>query len=235
VIGALLAFGIFVCQLMFGLIPSHLTGANFWSIAWPYGVLLLVLVLWATVQAPVQLDRASKDRIKSLTSELRQLKSECMEILFEPTFPYDDRRVPGPSQPTHYRLFRVGIHNLSSKTIDDPEVVVFSITPRPTNMFPPLPLPAMHDRPQQKATRLNRNDLRYFDVVDQLADGKCRIVQTVPGAGNDLPTGQYTITITASGRDVPSTSRQFSISVPPPRMGNQDLQFSPISSARSQT
>jgi hypothetical protein len=159
---------------------------------------------------------------------LKAEQERKLEILFEPKYPYDDRRMAGSTQSEDYRLFRVGVRNIGINTVASPKVQISDVTPRPAGLFTPVPLAAMHDRPDLKTTELDPNKDWYWDVVDQLADGTIRIVHTVQGGKQAIPADRYIVTIDASGRDVPGTSRRFAISVPTPRQGNQDLQFTPV-------
>jgi hypothetical protein len=158
---------------------------------------------------------------KAEEERLRELLNPKLEIFFEPQYPCDDRRV-------EYRVIRVAVRNIGVRTVAALKVQVSDVTPRPAGLFTPLPLAAIHDRPNSKKTELDPNEHWCWDVADQLTDGTIRIVHTVDGEKQAIPPGCYTVTIRASGRDVPGTSRRFAISVPVPRQGNQDLLFTPV-------
>jgi hypothetical protein len=71
VIGALLAFGIFICQLILRVIPNELAWSSFKSVAWPYCILIIALIAIAVIQAPAQLDSRRAKRILLLRTSSR--------------------------------------------------------------------------------------------------------------------------------------------------------------------
>jgi hypothetical protein len=176
-------------------------------------------------KVPLKLYEETKAEVERLKDQLEPK----LEILFDQGFPYDDKRTPGPTgSGDYYRLFRVGVRNIWSKTVSDLKVVISDIEPRPMTLFPPLHLQAMHDRPDRKTTELHPGaDPWCFDVVDQFANGVTRIAPTVT-SGEVMSPGTYTLKITASGRDVPSAVKRFVVSVPTPQQENRDLQFTPV-------
>jgi hypothetical protein len=199
--------------------------------------LFMVYVLLAVIEfflkllvvAPMRVHREAQAENEQLRKELKDLLKPSLEILFEPNYPYDDQRRRGPTQNEDYRLFRIGVRNNGIKTVTGLKVQISDVKPRPERLFTPLLLPAMHDRPNQTVTELNPNDAPwYFDVVDQRANGEICIAHTVQGIERLISPRKYILTINASGCDVPAKSRQFVISVPTPRQGNQDLQFTPL-------
>ena len=163
----------------------------------------------------------------------RKKTEPALQICFEQQYPYIDDKPRGPDgTKVSYKLFRVGVRNIGAKTVDALEVKIPKTEPLPPELFPPFRLRAMHDRPERaKKTVLHPVDEPwYFDVVDQLSDGRVGIPHT-EAVGKVMPSGKYTVTITASGRDVPTATRQFVVSVPTPRQGNLDLQFAPVEEA----
>lgn len=195
-----------------------------------YVLLAMIEFLYnLVVVAPAKLYGAVNAEKERLVRELNELLNPKLEILFEAKYPYDDKRRAGPTQIADYRLFRVGVRNSGLKTVAALKVQISDVKPRPEGLFIPVLLPAMHDRADVKMTELHPNkEPWYFDVVDQLVDGTIRIVHTVQAVEQVIPPDQYIVTIDASGRDVPSVSKRFVVSVPTPRQGNQDLQFSPV-------
>lgn len=179
--------------------------------------------------AKLETSNAESGRLKH---ELEELRAPKLEICFGTQYPYGEQRVPGPDKSGEpYRIFRIGVRTCGNKTVDDPRVFISVVAPRPDTLFPPLFLQAMHDRPDKKTNELHPIDEPwYFDVVDQLANGAIRIPHTITGIPQNIPPDGYAVKIVASGRDVPSTERWFLISVPTPRQGNQDLQFTPLTS-----
>lgn len=168
----------------------------------------------------------AQTRAERLGAELRQLREPGMEILFEARNPYVHHS--SSSIVERYQLYRVGVRSTGARTVDDLRVEVTDVVPRPAAIFPPLLLQAMHDRPGQKRTEFHPGDHPwYFDVVDQDANGVTRILHVVGGVGYEVPPGTYSIEITASGRDVPSASKWFDISVPSAIRMNQGLRFTP--------
>lgn len=71
-IGVLLAFAITVSQLWYGVIPSELSAKAFASIAWPYAILIVFLVVASTIRAPIALDSRRAARIESLRKSARK-------------------------------------------------------------------------------------------------------------------------------------------------------------------
>jgi hypothetical protein len=78
VIGALLAIGIFLFQLWYGLIKPGEVRANFWAIASPYVLLVVCLSFWHLIRAPWKLHEQnvqSHDEIKaSLLTDVHREK-----------------------------------------------------------------------------------------------------------------------------------------------------------------
>jgi hypothetical protein len=89
------------------------------------GVLVAVYVLLGVIEflykmflvAPLKLYGEMKAENERLGKKLKELLNPKLEILFEPRYPYDDQRSPGPAQSQSYRLFRVGVWNIGSKTV----------------------------------------------------------------------------------------------------------------------
>jgi hypothetical protein len=81
VIGALLAVVIVICQIHYGLITEVQVNGAYWSIAWPYAILVGGLLLWHLVKTPAEIDAAitselvsSKSREESLATKLREIE-----------------------------------------------------------------------------------------------------------------------------------------------------------------
>jgi hypothetical protein len=77
VVGAILAIGVLLAQLKFGVIERSLAAVNLWSILWPYGILLVAMVIWAMVQAPVQLDADSTRRRQEAEGRVDRVRSDA--------------------------------------------------------------------------------------------------------------------------------------------------------------
>jgi hypothetical protein len=190
-------------------------------------LLLVVLeflwrMLWAS---PPKIYAQSQAEVGRLSKQLLEIQEPKLEILFEPRHPCL-QELPRGAGIT--KLFRVGVRNAGSKTVIDLNAAISGILPCPTMLFPPLPLQAMHDRPDRKTTEVHPSQTVYFDVVGQFVDGSIYLLHTVSGLGHVLPPSSYTVNITAFGRDIPSTSRRFAIFLPTPRLGLQDLLFKPL-------
>jgi len=193
---------------------------------WPPCILLgtyIVLYLFELlgrvfVTEPMRLYQKN-ERLEAELSEIRQPK---LEILFEPRDPYV------AESPDEYKLFRVGARVIGARTVDDVKAQVICIDPRPTNLFPPLFLQAMHDRPERKLTVLHPYDEWFFDVADQWVDGSIHVVHTVSGVSLEIPRGRYILNVAVSGRDVPRVSMQFVLWTPETTQKCGDLQFEPM-------
>jgi hypothetical protein len=192
----------------------------FAALEFPYNLL---------AKAPPRLYNEATAEAERLKRELEEQLRPKLEILFQPEFPYIDQRVPEPTgEAPIYKLFRVGVRVVGGRTVDGLTVVISEIRPRKRLLSPPLPLPGVHDRPERKTTELHPGSQPwYFDVVEQQAHGPIRLMHIVSGIAHEIRPEKCAVEITASGRDVPSASRWFIISVPTPRQGNQDLQFTP--------
>lgn len=73
-IGALLAIGIFILQVHFGLIPASQTHRAWETILWPYVLLVIVLCLISSIRAPVAIDRERIASANSMVVEISDLQ-----------------------------------------------------------------------------------------------------------------------------------------------------------------
>lgn len=81
VISALLALTIVIYQIHYGIITRDQTSGAYWSIAWPYVILVGGLLLWHLVKTPAEMDAAitaelasSKASEESLATRLREIE-----------------------------------------------------------------------------------------------------------------------------------------------------------------
>lgn len=78
-IGVILAFAIVLLQIHYGLIPKTLTVQAVLSVAWPYAVLLFILIIIPVVRTPVILDRRRQQETEVIASEKENLSKELAE------------------------------------------------------------------------------------------------------------------------------------------------------------
>lgn len=67
VIGALLTVGIVAFQVRYGLITHAQTSGAYWSIVWPYLILLGFILLWHCIQTPAELDAERGEALQAET------------------------------------------------------------------------------------------------------------------------------------------------------------------------
>lgn len=80
VIGALLAAAIVIYQIHYGIITEAQMKGAYWSIAWPYVILVGVFMLWHLVRAPAQIDAVMAAEIEDLKSHAEILKARLKKI-----------------------------------------------------------------------------------------------------------------------------------------------------------
>jgi len=76
VLGALLTIAIIVTQIKLGIIRPGQIRDNFLSIAWPYGLLIVGLLFWNAIRAPVLVYHAQLDSINDLTKRVAELEQK---------------------------------------------------------------------------------------------------------------------------------------------------------------
>ena|ERR1035438_849800 len=88
VIGALLAIAVVIYQIHYGIITEAQVRGAYWSIAWPYVILVGGFVLWHFVKTPVEVDAAiaakliaSKYREESLAAKLKEIEGARPHIV----------------------------------------------------------------------------------------------------------------------------------------------------------
>jgi signal transduction histidine kinase len=106
VIGALLAFAILILQIYFHLIPSQLTVAGFESLAWPYLLLVCVLVVLAFVNAPVKLDSVRASDVVGRDLTIRNLEKEIGTL--------SSKAQRSPSEQHYYEQAKAALEDLDT-------------------------------------------------------------------------------------------------------------------------
>jgi hypothetical protein len=175
---------------------------------WALGLLFITLVL--TFEVTFQAVLAAHVSIAGLEQRIIELTSRSLKII----------GVPEPQinqYPTATgKQYRVDVFNSAqAKSVSDVEVKLVNITPNVPNLRLPLNLPLMHDRsqPPQTSFQLNPQDHKYFDLVLNRSDLVGIFVShTVSGVQNHIPSGDYVITVQATGNDVPIELREFRVS-----------------------
>jgi len=195
--------------------------------ALPVSVLSLIAGILGTclfffLVAPFKIDQKQEDAIRDLEAKNRELIEPKMEIIFEHGTPYEE------SQPLHdlvikkvrgtRKLFRGGVHNLSSRTIAGVSVVLKKSEP---DIIPTLPLPLhlLHGI-GGPTFELNPDETKHFEVITIFEDtdtegykDKFAIEHTVSGVSRYNPIQNHRFRIEASGNNVPVAHRYFCLRV----------------------
>jgi len=82
VIGALLAIGIFLFQLWYGLIKTGDVRPNFWAIAWPYVALVVCLLFWHLIRAPWKLHQQNIQAHETTKGLKLKAEMQLRELLY---------------------------------------------------------------------------------------------------------------------------------------------------------
>jgi hypothetical protein len=115
VIGALIVVGIVICQIRYGLIKTEDIKANFWSIAWPYVVLVVGFFVYHLVRAPKKLDDDRQLEVDTATNAHLEARAKLREHLERDDAPhlvlrwdYTDAMKRNPNLfPTLFRLLHL--------------------------------------------------------------------------------------------------------------------------------
>lgn len=105
------------------------------------------------------------------------------------------------------------INESEAATVEGIEISLTEINP-PEIDWLPVPLHIKHDNtePHKKEFSLNPLGKRQIDVISSVQGAPdIRIESPIGGTGVTVPAGRYTMTITASGRDVKPTETMFDV------------------------
>ena len=80
VIGALITLAIVIYQIHYGIITDAQTKGAYWSIAWPYLIMVGGLLLWHLVKTPVEIDSSLNAKLTQSKSNEESLKGQLKEI-----------------------------------------------------------------------------------------------------------------------------------------------------------
>lgn len=183
-----------------------------WEEVLSHSLLIIPLAAFITV-AIVRLSMSPYLVYRKLDREAKQ--SEAMVVkLTRPVIKAS--RVP-PPQENYYTTgdsglgFRIEVVNLSKgTTARNVEVKLVHIEPESHSINGlSLPLHQMNDNthPQKTSFSLNPDDSKYIDVVGSRGRAQGIMVHhVVSGVVEAIPHGDYTLTIVATGEDIPSES-----------------------------
>jgi hypothetical protein len=208
--------------------PTSLLTMN--HLAWRIPLWLFVLlVLINLVVGPYQLhkeDTAVADAKEAESqSRIAELVSRPeLEILFDnadPDFVYT--YLFGPSAPgAMVRLWKVAVRGKGGRTVEDVNLELVAMDPRPFNSPLPLPLHPVHGAingshsqpganvPGLQYGGLNPGTPRFFDVIQMLENDQAwmEIYTTAPVTFR-FSRGRYLLKLRANGRDAIAAERSF--------------------------
>lgn len=147
-----------------------------------------------------------EEQLKLKSIQNRQDSS--LEILFEPSPPF----VQDDFDPSLGQLRRIGVQNLTGRTLDDVEVQLADFRPQGAS-FLPIRLAVMNDISQP--FRLHPEETQYVDLVAYYAmhHPTHLILRYGVAKANTIPVGRYTLTVKVLARDVKARQRSFTVDV----------------------
>lgn len=165
----------------------------------------------------------SQEKIRELIVETGRRPE--LEILFDDTSDDYVYRYPfGPPTEVMVRLYKAAVRVKGGKTIENVNLELVAMEPRPPNSFFPLPLHPIHEKvsllvPSASGANfptgiqyggLNPETLRFFDVIlmPENGQGWMQIYTTAP-VTCQFQRGRYVLKLRANGLDAIPSERLF--------------------------
>ena len=161
--------------------------------------------------SPFLVYRTRDNEAKEAENQVRELTTRVIKVNGVPS-PQEDHYLPTT---TTGLLYRVDVLNASEvRSVRNVEVKLTGIEPDIPELRLPVPLQHMHDRttPRQTSFHLNPQDHKLIDLVYARSDYKgIFVAHTVAGVQSQIPSGNYTLTVRATGDDTRAEVARFHV------------------------